>query len=256
MQNTFSCFDMSIMSLRRFSMHHVQMASVDRSKSLVTFETRDIHQRRFYFTLTREQFLAFDDVIQLLKREDRYGHFPLGDDMWFHYSEYGGKIYEYNRDAYWKFISLTQYKKHVHQRLMSFFRCKDEWVSHPQRGRKRRLHRRRVRAMRDDDIGDEDQYPKSSKCKRTLSTSLCPSTQSSASGSACEWEASPRPTDNVLMSPIWKESAFLSKREHSSSGRKNDVRNSPPTPSKDFSFAQSPLCEVSDSPLSASMDCE
>ena len=75
-----------VMMHPRLYMHSLQYATYVPEDRTVMFETRHASGRQCSFVLTRNQFLSFDNAIVLIERENAYGHYPLGQHIWFHYN--------------------------------------------------------------------------------------------------------------------------------------------------------------------------
>ena len=216
-----------------FLLHNAQRASVDKSKSIITFETECLNGTVYYFHLSYDQFLALDDAITLICKGSRNAHYPLGQKLWLHYFYVGAVIYDNMKHGqpYFKFENFELYKRRIHRRLMSFIRRgRNGNVSgHAgdairQRGESSsgRLPRWRTRRRQQCEESDESEseFPNS---KRPLSVVLQPSHQSARTEktySMCG--TSSRSTDNAVMSHPEETSSVLSERDYSNSCRWND----------------------------------
>ena len=113
----------------RLYLHSLQSATVNRKKTEITFETRHANGCHYYFSLTRNQFLALDDVLFLIDSPDCiHGHFPLDTNLWFHYGANEATLYVTSSDKrpYFTFESFAQYKRFTHHRILSLLRLKEE----------------------------------------------------------------------------------------------------------------------------------
>ena len=113
----------------RLYLHSLQSATVNKKRTEITFETRHANGCHYYFSLSRNQFLAFDDVFFLIDSSDcTHGHFPLGENLWFYYSANEATLYVASNDKrpYFTFESFSQYKRFAHQRILSLLRLKEE----------------------------------------------------------------------------------------------------------------------------------
>ena len=96
----------------RLYMQSFQYASYNHGSERVTFETRHVCGRRFYFPLTKNQFLALNDAILLIDKENAYGHYPLGQNTWMHYNAFDASLYREmnNGRVHFIFASFDEYK--------------------------------------------------------------------------------------------------------------------------------------------------
>ena len=118
-------------------MQTFQYATFDSKTASVIFKTRHASGRHFHFTLTKEQFLALDDAIALIERSHYYGHYPLGQNIWLHYTTSDASLYKQtcnsNRISF-HFLNFREYKRYTHSRLQSFIH-----LTGKQNGRTRRI---------------------------------------------------------------------------------------------------------------------
>ena len=117
----------------RLYMQSFQYATFNSQSGCIAFVTRHASGRYFHFTLSKEQFLALDDAIALIEisvsLSDCYGHYPLGQNTWLHYSDSEVRLYKYTRDSdriNFHFLNFREYKRYTHSRLKSFIRMKCE----------------------------------------------------------------------------------------------------------------------------------
>ena len=104
----------------RLYMQTVQFVTYKANLDIITFETRHASGRRCHFILTKNQFLALYDAIALTQKSKRYGHYPLGENMWMHYNAYNVRLYKETSDRggiKFDFESFEEYKTHTHARL-------------------------------------------------------------------------------------------------------------------------------------------
>ena len=199
----------------RFHMDSVQRVNVDISSNSVIFESQYVKSTVQYFTLSREQFHAFDDVWCIISRGNIQGIFPLGDDIYFNYHNDRGQeerqFVKLGRNdrmiVKFNFLSFDYYIHNVHRRILFILR----WYE----GRTRRTERTRRRAAAAD-------RKKPSSRKRSLSD-VCESTnKSTTSVDTCQGEITPRSSDHVLVSTADEASAILPQRGSSNFGRCDD----------------------------------
>lgn len=204
----------------RLYMQSFQFATYNTTSDKVTFETRHISGRRFHFVLTKNQLLALDDSILLIDRGEAWGHFPLGNNAWFHYDNSAACLYKEHENgrAYFHFSSFREYKTVTHHRLLSLIRLKEQT---PVARRERRSHnaRRHIGTR-----GRGESENKSTCNKRALSSVLKPSDRPSTSkrNRGGEREAASRPSNDVVMSHDDEKSSIFSKWKSSSPRRRSD----------------------------------
>jgi len=185
-----------------FIIHTVQYASVNYRHSLIIFSNEQVDGTCTSFTLTREQFFAFDDVIHMISRGNMQGYFPLGGNIYFNYHKtfhhYETELFQMG-ETYgsqlktFVFRSFNDYKRDVHGKILSLLRKRDYGAR------------------------------RSSTRKRTLSDASKCSTQSPKAVNTGKGETLPRKTDNVLMSHAGETSAILPKWSDSNPGE-DDAR--------------------------------
>ena len=81
----------------------------------VVFETRHVSGSHYHFILTIDQFIALDEVIRLIKVNDRHHHYPLGQDMWFDYSGKDSALYKNTQNSgriNYVFENFEEYKSY------------------------------------------------------------------------------------------------------------------------------------------------
>lgn len=109
----------------RLYIQTLQYAIFNANSREVVFETRHVSGSRYHFILTIEQFLALDEVINLIKDNCRHHHYPLGQDMWFDYSGKDSALYKNIRSSgriNYIFENFEEYESYVHKRLYSLVR--------------------------------------------------------------------------------------------------------------------------------------
>ena len=215
------------MSSNNFVMHAVQYASANARKSYILFETRTPSGQSFFFELSRNQFIAFNDVIILIEEGGASnGDYPLGNGFWFHYKYYNeGVIYDAHASDkhpyYFKFTNLKQYLKGAHRQLLSFL--SDEGEENGGRSRRRK------------------RYLPSEARKRSLSNKAESAHKfGEYEETTSKWKTPSRSTINADVSYEGEDGAVLSKWNDTNSGR----RNNSPTFSADTSDDQSNITEV------------
>ena len=217
-------------------MQSLQYATYNHVHEKVTFETRLACGRRYYFSLSKNQFLALNDAILLIDEENAYGHYPLGHGTWMHYNASDASLY---RDAkarervYFVFASFEEYKRFTHRRLLSLVRSKEEKTD--VLTAKRQHHgRNRARGGRKPEIV-------SSNCKRPLSVVVQSVDRSPATKRSCreERKAASRTADDANLSHDDEESAVFPEWHCSNTRRRCDSVSSLSSLSKSFSTAES-----------------
>lgn len=234
----------------RLYMHSVQFAHFDNCNGKIYFESRKASGRHFQFILTRNQFFNLNDAIYQIKKFNYYGHFPLGNNTWLHYN--GGSDTRLYRESfaedcrvYFSFDSFMEYIKHTHPRLLSLVRLNQSAAAAAAATADRGERRRRLNARRRLPSSSIS-CSKSTNHKRSLSTILEPSHQSSDSKrhrGRAEWATASRSTDNDVLSAAEEESAILSKWERSSDRRRSDSDSSQSSGAEDRHSPASLRCD-------------
>ena len=195
-----------------FHLNTVQCVNIDSLTDDIIFETRYVKTNTsYYFTLSQEQFHAFDDALCVIDRGNMQGYFPLGGDVYFNYHRgHEGdesQFIKFGRkdrlDIKFDFIVFNDYMKYVHHRILSFLRLPD--------GETRRRGRKRHRETKDRGNSSVGKCPLPDVCKSAI--------KSSTSGKVCEGEITPRSTDNALMSTSDEACAVLPQRGSPNLGR-------------------------------------
>ena len=206
--------------------------------SEVIFATRHASGHRYKFILTKNQFLSLHDAVALIQRNNSYGHFPLGQSIWFHYNTWDASLYKDpigKERVYFTFASFDEYLTYTHRRLLSLVRLNEVVPTKPARRRRRggrQQMRRRQRKVGDDSI--------SSNNKRSLSIALRADDQSPASKRfrGRKRKATSRSADDVDMSHNGEESAVFSEWHCSNSRRECDSISSMSYTSQDLPSPQ------------------
>ena len=203
----------------RLYMQSFQYASYNHGSERVTFETRHACGRRFYFPLTKNQFLALNDAILLIDKENAYGHYPLGQNTWMHYNAFDASLYREmnNGRVHFIFASFDEYKNCTHRRLLSLVRVKDNATVARTKVRAKRNGRGRGRSS-------SSSESVSTNHKRPLSVAVQSSNRSPASKRPCreKREAVSRATDNADVSYNDEESAIFPEWHYSNTRRRSD----------------------------------
>ena len=204
----------------RLYMQSFQYATYNRAYEKVTFETRFASGRRNYFSLTKHQFLALNDVIYLIDKGKAHGHFPLGQRTWMHCNAFDASLYRDMKNCdriYFNFNSFAEYMKHTHQRLLSLVRSKEKKANGVTN----------VKQLRKIGRGGEAEVIATS-CKRPLSVVLQPSDQSPTSKRSRreEWKSTSRSSDHADVSATSQESDLFPKWYYSNSRRRSDSTSS------------------------------
>lgn len=212
----------------RLYLHSLQSATVNEKRTIVTFETRHVNGRRYYFDLTSHQFFALDDIFYILDKHHTEGHFPLGRNMWFYFGEGGAKLYTAtpNDQPYFKFQSFTQYKRFTHRRILSLLRSRDDAV-------------RTKNGSKSTATSGVSKQHYSSGDKRPLSTIEQSFNRSGTSQQHHQdGEAVSRPTNDVILPHPNKESAILSEWDNTTSRRGSDSSSSLSSVSEDLLYPE------------------
>lgn len=203
------------MTFNRFNLHSIKSVTVDELKTVIIFETLFVNGHVYYFSMTKDEFLNFDEALFLISKDNFQGNIPIGDDIWFSYFHkrqgYEIKLWKQRKDRilYFDFDydSFNEYKKTVHWKLFSFLRLKATEYDE----RRKRQKRNRYKSRHDKSIHD--------KCP--LSNEDSRSYQSTRNGETSERETSSGATNNVNMSFVNKTSSVLSKWSDSTTRRKH-----------------------------------
>ena len=224
----------------RLYMQSFQFASYNHASERVTFETRHACGRRFYFPLTKNQFLALNDAILLIDRENAYGHYPLGQNTWMHYNAFDASLYKEmnNRRVHFIFASFDEYKSYTHRRLLSLVRVKDNATVARTKARAKRNGRGRS-------SGSSESV--STNHKRPLSVAVQSSDRSPASKRTCreKREAVSRATDNADVSYNDEESAIFSEWHYSNTRRRRDSISPLSFAKESVTTVENDYCELS-----------
>ena len=190
----------------RLYLHSLQSVTISRATEELIFTTRHVNGCWYYFPLTKNQFLNFDDILTLAdSRDNMSGHFPLGRNLWLHYSRNEVTLYCANKSnrPYFKFQSFPHYKKYVHERILPLFRLQNSAT-----GRRRRHIDKRNGGSR----------TSTSNYQRPLSSVVSPVPRSPTPKRVREGrETLSWSPDNVIVSPSKEESAFLPNRKDTNS---------------------------------------
>ncbi|MEL7306876.1 MAG: hypothetical protein AAGK05_02770, partial [Pseudomonadota bacterium] len=181
----------------------------------------------------RDQFFALNDSLAIMARRTEIEctleyvpptptDFPLGDNMWFYCDDHIAKIYTVNRNKqpYFTFQSLSQYKTFTHRRILSLLRLKDN--------------------AKDGSSSTTWSFRRpTAGNKRPLSTIVQPNNQSAtAKRSHQSGEAISRATNDALVSNSKQKSAILPKRDDTTSRRRSDSFSSLSSVSEDLLFPE------------------
>ena len=216
-----------------FNLLGTQKIDINENKSLITLLTQSINGHTYYFHLTREQYLAFDDTLTLINDNQHITDFPLGQNIWFHHDYQKSIIYDPTQygQSYFRFINFQLYRRRIHWRVMSFLRSRSKPKVTSQRG---------VKRARRTSASDDDYYSEgpSANHQRPLSIAVRPApkpqtTEDSTSKRAASYGA----TYNAVMSNDGKTSDVFSQRYNSGACGQYDTDtfrrtaiSDPPTP--------------------------
>lgn len=227
----------------RLYMQSVQHVTCHPMTERITFETRLANGRRFHFLLNKNQFLNFNDAVTLINKDNSSGHFPLGQNTWFHYNAFDASFYK-NKHGHGRinfvFTSFDEYKNFTHDRLLSLVRLNDTPTVKRRDGRG----------------GKRDEEAKPTSHKRPLSGTVQLSDQSPTTKRARRKprKTTSRAANDAIMSHDDEESPVLPERYHSNTRRWCDSVSSFSSTSKDL---PSPTAVRLDSPYSSdTMDGE
>ena len=217
----------------RLYMQSVQFASYRQHTDSITFETRLASGRREHFILTKNQFLALDDALILIRESNSYGHYPLGQNVWMHYNAFDASLYKETANGArinFIFVCFEEYKRHTHNRLRSLILLNCDGA---------RRNRRRCGEAQN------------ARCQRPLSVTMRSSHQPSSSKRSyrTEWKTASRSTDNVKLSHDDKTRSVLSKWDRTSPRRRSDSISSQSSTYSNLSSATSVRLELSDGEL-------
>lgn len=194
----------------RLYMQTFQYATYDPHREEINFETRHANGRCFRFTLSENQFLALNDAIMMIEKENCYGHFPLGQSTWIHYNAFDASLYRQTKNygrIDFIFGCFEEYKSFTHRRLFSLIRLKSTTAT-----------RRRANDGRGRGRGESSNYKRPSSVV-VQSEDQSPATKRSRRG---ERKTTSRSSDNAFVSDTEKESPILSEWHYSNTRRRCD----------------------------------
>lgn len=199
----------------RLYMQTFQYAIFNSDSREVVFETRHVSGGHYYFNLAIDQFLALDEVINLIKVNSHHHHYPLGQDMWLEYSGKESVLYKNIREGSGRinfiFENFEEYKSYTHKRLYSLV-----YSTLSRRPTRRRRH-----------------YARSSikTHKRPLSSSIWSLHRSPTSERHSGWsrETPPRSSFHAELSREDETHSLLPKWDDTNSRRRSDS-SSPSSP--------------------------
>lgn len=205
-----------------FYLHNSQKVRVDKTTGNVIFHTRTMGGCVYYFPLTFDQFMAFNDVIALICNVKRLSksHYPLGQNLWFYYNSHDASFYDNGKTdrLYFRFYNFHLYLTRLHHKLLSFLRNEEgERAS----GGKRRKHLIANRLRYNGESCDD----KISNRKRPLSIVVQPKTESEASREHCEkWDSLSCTSNNAILSHTGQADAVLPEWNDTNSRWRNDSK--------------------------------
>ena len=210
----------------RLYMQSFQYASYNHDSERVTFETRLACGRRCYFSLTKNQFLALNDALILIDKENAYGHYPLGQNTWMHYNAFDASLYREmnNGRVHFIFASFHEYKKYTHRRLLSLVRVKEIETVAAATVARTRSKARAKRNGRERGRRRSSSESVTTNYKRPLSVAVQSSNRSPASKRPCreKREAVSRATNDADVSYNGEESPIFSEWHYSNTRRRSD----------------------------------
>ena len=198
----------------RLYMHSIQYAFYDVHNQIIIFESRNASGRRVQFTITRNQFLNLNDAIYQIRNHNYYGHFPIGHSTWLHYNDSDSCLYNDSAGTHFSFLSFQEYIKHTHPRLLSLVRLKQKTETETE-----------TRTRRRGAATDAGRHTSKSTNHKRPSSSVSMPFHQSPSAKRSRWEereASPRPTNNGVLSNHEETSPVLSKWDGSSARWRSD----------------------------------
>lgn len=197
-----------------FPLNNRQDVFVNKSKSLVTFQTQHINGQEYYFHLSLQQFDSLNDAIILINSHSDLQHFPLGRNMWLHYDGYQkAKLYIVNsfRHPFFKFEHFTHYKNYVHRKIVSLLRS-----THTNELRKRGRGGRRLQKERSGNKTGQHPYSHEVQSPHRLAGTGTDDRREQAVYGA---------TNDVDMSDRGDASPILSEWDNTSPWRKCEAKN-------------------------------
>ena len=234
-----------------FYLHNAQKVRIDKTTGDVIFQTRTMSGCVYYFPLTFDQFMAFNDAITLMYNVNYMAkrHYPLGQNLWFYYNSHGASFYDNGNGKavrlYFHFHNFNLYLTHLHHKLLSFLRNEDS-------GRVTG-GRRRKRLIIDNAESCND---KISNSKRPLSIVVQPKTGFETPKKHCgKWNSLSCPTNNAIMSPAGQTDTVLSEWNDTNSCRRNESEIAAKHTWKDLPSPE-PVCLTASTNSSDSMDCD
>ena len=179
------------------------------------------------FVLTINQFLSLNDAILLIQRDNSYGHFPLGENVWIHYNAFDASLYKDpvgGERVHFVFACFEEYVKYTHRRVLSLVRLNAITSATSMRSRRRGRGgrsilrgRRRLRECREVD----STLSSSSSNKRSSPASVRSSNRSPTPKRACEGkrQALPRSSDDAIV-PLGQHPGPIFPEWHHSNNRR------------------------------------
>ena len=187
-----------------FTLQVAQYIHISENCSTITFTNDSSHGE--FFTMTREQFFDFSDLLSVMKVGRIKGHIPFARNLYFYYDHYSNTAHLYRT---WDgrcvnsftFNTFQEYKRNVHHRILSFLRRRTYGSGRSYRG------------------AEEKSGGEPSNGKRPLSDARYYSTQSTKTIDNHTGETPSRSTDNVIMPHTKEASAILPKRSNTNYGK-------------------------------------
>ena len=222
----------------RLYIQTMQYVFFNKQTKEVVFETRYVTGRRYHFILNLDQFIALDNTITLINANPRHGHYPLGQNMWFHFNDEGVTLYRNTHSSNrinFVFENFEEYKSYVHKRLYSLIRSTTQRVV-----TRRRNHERSAIKTH----------------KRTLSDELWSTTQSPTPKQHCgqQRETSPRPSLYANLSTAEQTCSIFSKWDSANPRRRNHSFTT--SPDRDASLASPSSIQLNSPSSITSMESE
>ena len=232
-----------ITMLHSFHLQNTQKVKIDKTTSVITFQTRTVSGCVYYFPLTLHQFLAFDDAIAVIKsvKYKISGSYPLGQNLWFYYDSHTSTLYNNNNHCpYFRFQHFHLYLTRLHHKILSFLRKEANG----------RVNRKRVFANNNDNECEIQNN------KRSLPSVVQPTpgfeTITNIGG---KWKTVPCSPNDVIDSDTEQTDTILSKRKCANSRRRDDSSSATSHTCEDFSTSEEVYIDIA-SDFDQCMDCE
>ena len=228
-----------------FHLQNTQKVKIDKTTRVIIFQTRTVSGCVYYFPLTFNQFLAFDDAIAIVKSVNYKisGSYPLGENLWFYYDSHIPTLYDNNHRhrPYFRFQHFHLYLTRLHHKILSFLRKEVN-------GRVKR-----IRSSVGKNDNDECEVQNN---KRPLPSIVQPAPGlETITNDGGKWKTVPRSPNDAVDSDADEACAILPKRNCPNSRWRNDSSSLTSLTSQDFPTPEEVHIDIS-SDLPQCMDCE